>query len=74
MKTLGLIGGMSWESTAHYYRRLNQLVAARLGGWHSAQLLLWNVEFDTIARLQHAGDWESLGNMLADAARRLERA
>ncbi|HET9819909.1 MAG TPA: aspartate/glutamate racemase family protein [Rhodanobacteraceae bacterium] len=74
MKTLGLIGGMSWESTTHYYRRLNELVAARLGGLHSAQLLLWNVEFDTIARLQHAGDWDAAGNLLAEAARRLEGA
>lgn len=74
MKTLGLIGGMSWESTAHYYHRLNQLVAARLGGLHSAQLLLWSVEFDTIARLQHAGDWGAAGDLLAEAARRLEGA
>jgi aspartate racemase len=73
-KTLGLIGGMSWESTTHYYQRLNQLVAARLGGLHSAQLLLWSVDFDAIARLQHADDWNAAGDVLADAARRLERA
>jgi aspartate racemase len=74
MKTIGLIGGMSWESTAHYYQRLNQLVAARLGGLHSAQLLLWNVDFDEIARLQHADDWDAAGRILADAAGRLEGA
>lgn len=74
MKTIGLIGGMSWESTSHYYRRLNQLVAARLGGLHSAQLLLWNVDFADIARLQHADDWDAAGRILADVARRLERA
>ncbi|HET6655340.1 MAG TPA: aspartate/glutamate racemase family protein [Gammaproteobacteria bacterium] len=74
MKTIGLIGGMSWESTAHYYSRLNELVAERLGGLHSARLVLWNVEFDEIARLQHADDWEAAGEILADAAWRLERA
>ncbi|HET7570985.1 MAG TPA: aspartate/glutamate racemase family protein [Gammaproteobacteria bacterium] len=74
MKTIGLIGGMSWESTAHYYRRLNELVAERLGGLHSAQLLLWNVDFDDIAHLQHADDWGAAGAILADAAQGLERA
>ncbi|HET7649626.1 MAG TPA: aspartate/glutamate racemase family protein [Gammaproteobacteria bacterium] len=74
MKTLGLIGGMSWESTAHYYTRLNQLVGERLGGLHSARLLLYSVEFDEIQRLQHADDWDAAGRILADAARRLERA
>lgn len=74
MKTIGLIGGMSWESTVHYYQRLNQLVAARLGGLHSARLLLWNVEFAEIARLQQAGDWDAAGRILADAAQRLEQA
>ncbi|MGH8426774.1 MAG: aspartate/glutamate racemase family protein [Gammaproteobacteria bacterium] len=74
MKTIGLIGGMSWESTGHYYARLNQLVAERLGGLHSARLLLWSVEFDEIARLQHAGDWDTAGRILAQAAQGLERA
>lgn len=74
MKTLGLIGGMSWESTAHYYRRLNELVAARLGGLHSARLVLWSLDFDRIAELQHADDWDAAGEILAAAARRLERA
>lgn len=74
MKTLGLIGGMSWESTTHYYSRINQLVGERLGGLHSARLLLYSVEFDEIQRLQHADEWEPAGNILADAARRLEGA
>lgn len=74
MKTLGLIGGMSWESTAHYYARVNQLVGERLGGLHSAQLVLWSVEFDRIAALQRADDWDAAGEILADAARRLESA
>lgn len=74
MKTLGLIGGMSWESTAHYYTRINQLVGERLGGLHSARLLLYSVEFDDIQRLQHADDWEGAGRILADVARQLERA
>ncbi|MGH8162176.1 MAG: aspartate/glutamate racemase family protein [Gammaproteobacteria bacterium] len=74
MKTLGLIGGMSWESTAHYYARLNELVAERMGGLHSARLLLWSVDFDEIARLQQTDDWNAAGVILADAARRLEQA
>lgn len=73
-KTLGLIGGMSWESTLHYYRRLNELVAQRLGGLHSAQLVLWSVDFDRVAELQHAGAWDKAGEILVAAARQLERA
>lgn len=74
MKTLGLIGGMSWESTAHYYARINQLVTERLGGLHSAQLLLYSVEFHELQQLQHADDWAGAGRLLEDAAKRLERA
>ncbi|MGH8274123.1 MAG: aspartate/glutamate racemase family protein [Gammaproteobacteria bacterium] len=74
MRTIGLLGGMSWESTAHYYARLNELIAERLGGLHSARLVLWNVDFDEIARLQQTGDWDAAGKILADAARRLECA
>lgn len=74
MKTLGMIGGISWESTAHYYTRINQLVAQQLGGLHSAQLLLYSVEFDEIQKLQHAGDWEACGRIFRDIARRLEQA
>jgi len=73
MKTLGLIGGMSWESTAHYYARINQLVAQRLGGLHSAQMLLYSVDFDDLQKMQHAGDWQGAARLLVDAARRLER-
>ena len=74
MKTLGLIGGMSWESTAHYYSRINQLVAERLGGLHSARLLLYSLDFDDLQRLQHADDWAGAARLLVDTARRLERA
>ena len=74
MKTLGLIGGMSWESTAHYYARINRLVAGRLGGLHSARLLLYSMEFHELQALQHADDWAGAARLLVDAARRLERA
>ena len=73
MRTLGLIGGISWESTAHYYTRINQLVAERLGGLHSAQMLMYSVEFDAVQQLQHADDWKTLGVMFAGIARRLEQ-
>ncbi|MDX8432697.1 aspartate/glutamate racemase family protein [Mesorhizobium abyssinicae] len=72
MKTLGLIGGMSWESTAIYYRLLNEIVRERLGGLHSAQLLLWSFDFAEIAERQHAGDWQGAGVLLVEAARKLE--
>ena len=74
MKTIGLIGGMSWESTAHYYRVLNQETAARLGGLHSAPLIVHSVDFAPIAAMQSAGDWEGAGRQLADIARGLETA
>jgi len=74
MKTIGLIGGMSWESTAHYYRIVNQQAAARLGGLHSAPMVIESVDFAPIAALQSAGDWEGAGAILAAAARRLETA
>ncbi|MBU8977133.1 aspartate/glutamate racemase family protein [Lysobacter sp. MMG2] len=72
MKTLGLIGGMSWESTVPYYRLINQTVKERLGGLHSARLLLYSVDFAQIEKLQHAGDWDAAGAVLADAARSLK--
>ncbi|TPO00783.1 aspartate/glutamate racemase family protein [Mesorhizobium sp. B1-1-5] len=72
MKTLGLIGGMSWESTAIYYRLLNEIVRERLGRLHSAKLLLWSFDFAEIAERQHAGDWEGAGVLLVEAARKLE--
>src|SRR6478735_6504707 len=73
MRTLGLLGGMSWESTALYYRHLNELARERLGGLHSAQLLLWSFDFAEVAARQHAGDWAGAAAMLVDAAKRLER-
>jgi aspartate racemase len=73
MRTLGLIGGMSWESTAIYYRHLNELARERLGGLHSARLLLWSFDFAAVAERQHAGDWAGAAELLVDAARRLER-
>ncbi|RUL74549.1 aspartate/glutamate racemase family protein [Dyella choica] len=74
MKTLGLIGGISWESTVPYYRLINETVKTRLGGLHSAKLVLYSVDFEEVARLQHAGDWDAAGRLFADAARRLEAA
>jgi aspartate racemase len=74
MKLIGLIGGMSWESTVPYYRLINQAVKARLGGLHSARLILYSVDFHDIERLQHAGDWQAAGEVLAGAARALEAA
>jgi aspartate racemase len=74
VRVLGLLGGMSWESTVSYYRAINEAVRERLGGFHSAKLLLYSVDFDEIERLQRAGDWEKAGALLADAARGLEAA
>jgi aspartate racemase len=74
MKTLGLIGGMSWESTAIYYRGLNEGVKARLGGLHSAQTLVWSFDFAEIAALQAAGDWGRLAGLMVDAGTRLQAA
>jgi len=71
MKTIGLIGGMSWESTAHYYRILNQETARRLGGLHSAPLLLLSVDFAPIEALQRAGKWDQAGTILAGHAKTL---
>jgi len=70
---IGLIGGMSWESSAEYYRIINREVRNRLGGVHSARSLMWSVDFGEIERLQHAGDWEKLTNRMKDAAIRLQR-
>jgi aspartate racemase len=74
VNTIGLIGGMSWESTALYYRLLNQDVRARLGGLSSAQVLLYSVDFAPIEVMQQEGRWHDAGEHLADAARRLESA
>jgi aspartate racemase len=74
MKTIGLLGGMSWESTVPYYRIINEIVGERLGGLHSARLVLYSVEFQEIESLQHAGRWDEAGDILATAAAALEAA
>jgi amino-acid racemase len=74
MKTIGLIGGMSWESTVPYYQTINRVVGRRLGGLHSAKVALYSVDFDEIEKLQHAAKWEESGEILADAARAVRRA
>ncbi|WP_313086912.1 aspartate/glutamate racemase [Atlantibacter hermannii] len=74
MKTLGLLGGMSWESTIPYYRFINEGVKARLGGLHSAKLVLHSVDFHEIEACQASGDWDKAGDMLAQAACGLEKA
>ena len=74
MKTIGLIGGMSWESSVTYYRSLNEIVKQRLGGLHSAKIVLYSVDFYEIEQLQRRGDWLQAGDLLADAAQALERA
>jgi amino-acid racemase len=72
MKTIGLIGGMSWESTLTYYRLINQGIRDRLGGLHSAKLHMVSVDFHRIAELQHSGQWDEMGQELAQAAKTLE--
>lgn len=74
MKTLGILGGMSWESTAVYYRLINQGVAQRLGGLHSAPLLLHSLDFAAVAALQASGDWDAMARLLGDAAAGLRAA
>jgi aspartate racemase len=73
MKTIGLIGGMSYQSTAHYYDLLNRLVNQRLGGHHSAKILLYSIDFAELSRRQFAGEWEQATEIVVDAAKRLER-
>ncbi|WP_025122648.1 MULTISPECIES: aspartate/glutamate racemase family protein [unclassified Serratia (in: enterobacteria)] len=74
MKVLGLLGGMSWESTIPYYRMINEQVKQRLGGLHSAKIVLYSVDFHEVERLQHQGDWEGAGRLLAGAAAALRAA
>jgi aspartate racemase len=73
MQTIGLIGGMSWESSVEYYRIINQEVNRRLGGVHSAQCLMFSVDFEEIKHLQHEGEWDKLADAMKAAALRLER-
>lgn len=73
MKTIGVIGGMSWESSAEYYRLLNRYAKARLGGHHNARSLMTTIDFADVEALQRAGDWAALGVQMAQAAAQLER-
>jgi aspartate racemase len=74
MKTLGLIGGMSWESTVPYYQHINQTIKAELGGLHSAKILLYSVDFAEVEQLQVTGQWDAAGKLLACVASKLEGA
>lgn len=74
MKTIGLIGGMSWESTVPYYQIINEEVKERLGGLHSAKIILYSVEFDEIEKCQSSGDWDKSAKILGNAAKGLEAA
>ena len=74
MKTIGLIGGMSWESTIPYYSIINTYVKEHLGGLHSAKIVLFSVEFDEIEKCQSSNQWEKSGEILGDAAQKLEAA
>lgn len=73
MKTIGLLGGMSWESTVTYYQIINEVIRKELGGMHSAKVLLYSVDFDEIEKCQANGDWDKSADILADAAQSLER-
>ncbi|HEY9214823.1 MAG TPA: aspartate/glutamate racemase family protein [Ancylobacter sp.] len=73
-KIIGLIGGMSWESSAEYYRIINERVRDRLGGLHSARCLMWSFDFAEVEALQHTGSWDTATELMIDAAQRLERS
>ncbi len=73
MKTIGLIGGMSWESSIEYYRIINETVRAKLGGLHSAKSMMYSVDFAEIEALQHQGKWDEATDLMIDAAQRVER-
>jgi aspartate racemase len=74
MKTIGLIGGMSWESTLEYYRILNETAKEKLGGFHSAKCILYSVDFAEVEKLQHEGKWDEATRAMIDAAQRVEKA
>lgn len=74
MKTIGLLGGMSWESTSSYYEIINKEVQKRLGSLHSAKIAMFSVDFEEIERLQHSGNWDKLGDILAQYAQNIESA
>jgi len=74
MKTIGLLGGMSWESTLDYYRAINEGIKNSLGGLHSAKIAMYSVDFEPIEQLQHAGDWEGTAKILSEAAKNIQAA
>lgn len=74
MKTIGLLGGMSWESTLGYYRAINKGIQETLGGLHSAKIVMYSVDFEPIEKLQHAGDWEGTAKILSEAAQSIQAA
>jgi len=74
MKTIGLIGGMSWESTVEYYRIINETVKKKLGGFHSAKIILYSVDFAEVETMQHTGAWDQAALLLAQVAKRVEKA
>jgi aspartate racemase len=73
MKTIGMLGGMSWQSTASYYKAINEGVRDTLGGLHSAKICMYSVDFEQIEKLQHRGDWQATAEILSQAARGVER-
>ncbi len=74
MKTIGLIGGMSWESSAEYYRIINETTKAKLGGLHSAKSIMYSVDFEEVETLQRQDRWKEAGHLMVAAAQSLERA
>ncbi|RLD05165.1 MAG: aspartate racemase, partial [Chloroflexi bacterium] len=74
MKTIGLLGGMSWESTALYYSQISELTKEKLGGLHSAKIAMVSVDFQEIEVFQHAGQWDATGEILSTAAKQVENA
>lgn len=74
MKTIGLLGGMSWESTLGYYKEINEGIKKALGGLHSAKIAMYSVDFEPIEQLQHAGDWDGTAKILSEAAKSIQAA
>ncbi len=74
MKTIGLLGGMSWESTVNYYRAINEGIKAELGGLHSAEIALYSIDFAPLEKLQHLNDWNGTAKILVDAALKIQAA
>ena len=74
MKTIGLLGGMSWESTALYYKLINEEIKKQLGGLHSAKVVIYSIDFDEIEKLQHSGNWDETAVILSEAAKNIQNA